>query len=141
MAGTVTIEKQSHGNTDFNRQPVTKWTFAWESDASGDADLNTQEAKLGFVSGTIERVVFIPDGTDAPTTLYDVKINDEDGLDVLGGQGADLSATVANQVQPGIPLTDGTTTSVAPVTVNNILDLVVSNAGNAKKGTVVLYLR
>ena len=121
MAGTVTITEETHGT-------VKKITWAWTSDASGDAD---GDKTAGVFSGEILRLVTNPDDTDAPTTLYDVVVNDEDGNDVLMGAGADRSATVTEQVLA----------SSLGVVANDKLDLVVSNAGNAKKGTVILYIR
>ena len=133
MAGTVTLA--------FTKAPLPssarKITLDWLSDASGDATYTTEK-----LAGTIVGVAFIPDGGGtAPTTLYDVTLTDDNGVDILSGQGANLSATVANRVVPGVPFKDGTTTSVAPIVLNDTLDLVVANAGNAKGGQVILYLR
>lgn len=116
---------------------VVKHVFDWVSNGSGAATLPS-----GFeVSGAIARVVIIPDATDAPTTLYDITLTDSDGIDVLAGQGANLSATVASSVCPGVPLKDGTTTSVLLTVVDSILTLNVTNAGDTKAGRVVVYVR
>lgn len=120
-----------------NDTDLVEHTFEWLSDASGNVTLPSGLA----VSGQIERVVFIPSSSAAPTSLYDVTLTDEDGVDVLAGQGANLSATVKSSVKPGIPLKDGTTTSTVPTVVDGILTLNVSNAGDSKGGTVVVYVR
>jgi hypothetical protein len=117
---------------------VVKHTFAWTSDSGGSATVVS-----GFpVSGRIERVVFDP-GSPAPTVDYDVTLVDENGVDVLAGQGTNvtLSATVSSAVCPGVPLKDGTTTSVAPNVVDGILTLNVTNAGASKSGSVIVYVR
>ena len=134
MAGTVTITKQEF-HSPF--RPVRKYTFDWVSSAGGAVSGTESD----HISGEILRVVFIPSGTAAPTANYDVTLEDEAGNDVLGGRGANLSATVTTTVKPGVAFTDGTTTSVAPIAIDDKLELVVANAGNAKAGTVILYVR
>lgn len=120
-----------------NGADIVTHTFDWVSDASGDATLPSQVP----VSGAIARVVFVPSASDAPSANYDVTLTDADGIDVLAGQGADLSETDASHVCPGVPLTDGTTTSVLLTVVDSILTLNVSNAGDTKAGKVVVYVR
>lgn len=108
-----------------NGTDVVKHTFDWVSNVSGAATLPSTLA----VSGQIQRVVIVPSATD------------EDGLDVLAGQGANLSATVASSVCPGVPLKDGTTVGVVPVVVDSVLTLNITNAGDTKAGKVVVYVR
>ncbi|MEX2113320.1 MAG: hypothetical protein WD845_09050 [Pirellulales bacterium] len=130
-----------------------KYSFAWLSDAAGDVSGNYTNGVgsvtaapdvwgfPGAIIGTLHRVAFIPDGGGTqPTTLYDVTLLDENAIDVLGGQGANLSNSVASHVCPGVPLKDGTTTGTTPIKLRDVLQLVVANAGNAKGGTVVLYV-
>ena len=120
-----------------NGTDVVKHTFDWVSDGSGNATLPSRLA----VSGEIQRVVFVPSATAAPTSLYDVTLTDADGIDVLAGQGANLSASAASSVCPGVPLRDGTTVSVSTGVVDSVLTLNVSNAGASKAGKVIVYLR
>ena len=120
-----------------NGTDVVKHTFEWVSDADGNGTLVSGTA----VSGQIERVVFIPSDVTAPTASYDVTLTDEDGIDVLSGQGVNLSETVASSVRPGTPLRDGTTVSVISTVVDGLLTLNVSNAGDSKAGRVVVYVR
>ena len=116
---------------------IVKHVFEWTSDGSGNATVVSEFA----VSGAISRVVFIPSASAAPTLNYDVTLTDSDSIDVLSGQGANLSDTASYSVCPGIPLKDGTTTSTLLVIVNGILTLNVSNAGASKSGKVILYVR
>jgi len=120
-----------------NGSDIVKHTFDWVSAADGTATLASGQA----VSGKIERVVIIPSGSAAPTTLYDLTLTDVESVDTLAGQGANLSATVTLNICPGTPLKDGTTTSVIPMVVDGVLTLNVTNAGNAKAGSVVVYVR
>jgi hypothetical protein len=117
--------------------PITRFVLDWLSHTDGTATATTPT-----LNGTLVRVAFIPDsGGTQPTDLYDVTLNDEDGLDTLAGQGANLSNSTKSNVIPGVPLKDGTTTSVGPMVVNGPLSLSVSGAGSGKGGQVILYLR
>lgn len=131
MAATLTPTSSGH-----RRDGIRTMSLAWVSHTDGVVNLDTPA-----VNGEILRVVIIPGaGGLAPTTLYDVLLNDAHGIDVLGGQGQNLSATVTSHVCPGVPLKDGTTTGVHPIAVAGVLTLVIANAGSGKAGTIVLYL-
>ena len=119
-----------------NGTDIVKHTFTWTSAADGTATV----ASTQVISGEILRVVIDP-GAAAPTTLYDMTLTDSDSVDVLAAQGANLSATVTLNICPGTPLKDGTTTSVVPMIVDSILTLNITNAGDSKNGTVVVYVR
>ena len=128
MAGSIAII-QSGSRT------VKKLELDWLCDASGNVNGVDTEA----ISGEILRVTFTPDGGGtAPTNLYDVTLDDEDGIDVLNGKGANLSNTTTTSIAPLYG--DGTTTN-RPVAVDGKLTLDVSNAGNAKGGIVAVYYR
>ena len=113
---------------------IKKLTFSWTSSAGGSAT----QAFTG-INGRIVRVVTDPDGTDVPTTLYDITLVDDEGFDVLVTLGANRSATVTEAIAPGIILTNGASTSVVPQAIAGTLTLNVTNAGNAKKGVVAVY--
>ena len=119
MAGTVVTSERIHGS-------AKKVIFAWTSAASGAADATTVAAFDGRIVGLIT----IP-GTPAPTTLYDVAVLDGDGHDVLLGAGADRSAAVTEYK---------TEANLAAVAASK-LTLAVTNAGDAKQGTVILFIR
>ncbi len=122
MAGTVTLTEEIFGS-------VKKITFAWVSDAAGAADKATAEV----YSGEILRAVQIPDGGGTqPSNLYDVVVEDDDAADVLLGLGADLGNT-AN--------TDKVAKDGLGTVSNAALTLKVTNAGNAKGGKTILYIR
>src|SRR4051812_32088221 len=114
---------------------INKLTLAWTSASDGTATFTTSK-----INGTILRCATNP-GSAAPTDDWDVTLTDEDGLDVLAGQGANRDTTNSEHFCPGLPLKDGTTTSVVPIVVNGPLALSVSGAGSAKTGTIVIYFR
>lgn len=104
---------------------IKKITFSWTSNAEGAATATTKDS----YEGILESAVFVPDGSAVPSDQYDVVITDENGLDVLKGEGANRSNSVTQRIQPKTPI------------ANSKLTLVVSNAGSEKKGEVYLYLR
>jgi hypothetical protein len=81
-------------------------------------------------TGEIVRLVTDP-GATAPTANYDITILDEDGIDVLVGAGADRSATATEQVLG----------SSLGIIFNTTLTLEIATAGDAKNGTVYLYIK
>ena len=88
MAGTVTVSEETHGT-------IKKLAWAWTSDASGDV---SGTATTNAYSGSIERLVTVPDGVDAPTADYDVTLLDQDSTDVLIGAGIDRHTSTTEQV-------------------------------------------
>lgn len=132
-AATLTSALSSYPTPDT----VRVHTLTWVSHTDGVVDLDTHR-----IVGEIQRVVFKPDGGGTqPTDLYDVLLKDASGVDVLAGQGANLSNASTTHVCPGVPLKDGTTTSTRPITVAGALNLEVSNSGSGKGGTILLYVR
>lgn len=128
MAGSFTETLQQHST-------VRALRLAWTCDASGAVNGTRTTA---FVSGEILRVVFVPGtGGAQPTNLYDVTLEDTDGVDVLDGCGANRSNAAAVSTAPEI----GAAATGQRTAVSSTLELKVSNAGNAKQGTVVLYHR
>lgn len=118
MAVTVTTKRR--GN-------FAKVSFACTTDADGDATGST----TARFTGEVIRAVFVPAaGGTQPTNLFDVTVTDDDGYDILAGQGADLSNAAV-------------TTKVASMgaVVNDVLTVVLENGGNAKQATVHVYLK
>ena len=119
MAGTVVTTEQTFGSVKLVK-------FAWTSSAGGAADATTS----GVFDGEVILLATDP-GATAPTTLYDVAVNDANSIDVLAGGGADRSATVNEYVQG----------SSLGAVATSALTLAVTNAGNAKVGTAYVYIR
>jgi hypothetical protein len=120
-AGTVTT-------TELVSPTVKKVTFAWTSSAGGAADATTTAAFDGKLIG----LTTIPAGGGAaPTDNYDVVISDADGHNVLLGAGLDRDTANTEHVAEA---------SLGAV-AGSKLTLAVTNAGSAKQGTVVVYLR
>ncbi len=123
MAGTVTKTEETYGT-------IRKITFDWASSSGGAADATTTNA----FSGQLLNVYCVPDsGGTAPTALYDVVLNNADGVDLLHGLGADNSATVTSAITNAL----GGLGAVA----NDKLTLGVTNAGDTKGGIVYVFIR
>lgn len=132
----------SFGNVTPGRgplRPVQTYSFTWTSSAGGAV---SGILSPDIISGQIVRAVFIPGaGGVQPTNGYSAQLTDGNGLDVLAGQGASLSNATTTNIAPGVEVTDGTNIGVLPIAVNEQLTLVIASAGNAKQGTIVLYIR
>ncbi len=90
----------------------------------------TIDYDTSFISGIVERVVVVPNtDADQPTDLFDVAINDMDVYDILQGSGANCSnASVRGEITPGLA-------------INGALNILVTNAGDAKKLKIRIYYR
>ena len=108
---------------------VSAITWAFTTDGSGDA---TEQTSI-VINGRINRVVTNPDDTDTPTTLWDLTLKDEDGVDLLCGDGADRDAADSGASEQVF-------TCPANLGVASKLTLTVANGGNAKKGVVTVYI-
>lgn len=126
MAGSVALASARVGGG------ITRHRLTWVSDAAGVVSGNA----VSLPTGELLQVGYTPDGGGtAPTDLYDLTMTDPDGADALAGTGANLSGTVAAKVVPVI------STSFRRWFWSGSYTLVAANAGNAKGGTVDLYMR
>lgn len=119
-AGSLTVTSADVGGQ------VTRYVLSWTSSAGGAVSGNT----LSIKRGRIFQVELVP-GATTPTDLYDVVLNNPRSVDFLVAGGANLSNATTKMltIAPSIYY-DGVGT----------LDLVVSNAGNAKTGSVILLV-
>jgi hypothetical protein len=119
MAGTVTV-------TEHASRSVKKIIWAWTSTSGGAAGDVTTREYIGKLVG----LTTIP-GAAAPTDNYDIVVTDEDGHDVLLGAGANRDTANTEHVAE---------TSLGAV-AGSTLTLAVTNAGDTKVGTVILYIK
>lgn len=129
MGLTVTKEEYRH-------EWLSCYTLEWVSAADG-----TLSAAVTAIQGTIERIVFLPasDTGETPFNLYDVTLIDRDGIDVLGGKGANLSNTAASSVlvtdaTPVLPIA-----TIGPLTLN--ITHADSGGAGVHSGTIRIFLR
>lgn len=117
----MTVVEQKQRNLELIK-------FSWTSDAAGDV---TETSNSEFTGKIIEVVTVPGAGGNQPTNLYDITLTDSNSIDVLHANGANRS-NAANEY-----IIEANTGAV----VNSKLTLTVSNAGNAKQGTVYVYVK
>lgn len=123
-AGSITVTSTSVGSDEV------QYSLAWTSDAAGAVSGH----QLNIRRGRLLHVEFVPStGGSQPTDLYDAQLQDRFDLDLLNNgttaQGDNLSNATPKAIQWNPPwYYDGL----------GSLELVISNAGNAKTGTVYL---
>lgn len=121
-AGTVTVSV-------YNIGTIKKVVFAWTSGTvaeGGTASGATTVALDGMVLG----FTTIPSGAAAPTDNYDITITDAQGHDILLGAGANRDTANTEHVSTGMA-----------GAAESLLTINVTNAGDAKQGTAILWLR
>lgn len=129
MAGTVTTTRIPLVSQSGNSK-IEKVQIDWTSDASGNADATVN------LYGYLLKAVTDP-GSAAPTDNYDITLV-QDGIDMA----ADLLLnrdTANNEIVYGIAK-NSTDISPLPPFLAGDHTFTVANAGNAKTGTVYLYL-
>jgi hypothetical protein len=122
MAGSIVF-------TETPDRRIQRVKFAWTATAGGAVSaIKTERSYDGLI-----RAVIFADGSPAPTTLYDVEIRDSDGLDLLKGQGANLTV-------PGPTIVFETGVLFYPCW-GTTLELFITNAGNLGQGTITLWVK
>ncbi len=132
-ADIVVVDNRQSGN-----ESVAKVIVDWTSDSAA----GTVEQTIEHISGSILALETNPDGTDIPTDLYDITIEDPEGYDILEGLGADRSATITQKTVILQEITINARQYAAHPPVNDRpLTFKVAVAGNAKKGRAIIYYR
>lgn len=122
MAGTLTVTTADKGGR------VNEYQMAWAG-----ATVNTNN--FCMAPGRLLTVKFKPDACCAPTACYDVTLNGPCCVDLLGGAGANLSASCATRA------TIKQSCLAEPYFEGGSVDLCVTNAGACGKGTVTVYVQ
>ena len=123
MAGSSVLFTESRTGS------VKKIKAVWVSDDT----LGTASGTTEFVyDGKVELLTTVPAAAGAaPTDNYDVTLTDADGVDVLGGGGADRdTANTEQKVSANLGVV-----AASKLTLN------IANAGNSRGGTVYVYIR
>lgn len=138
MAGSAVTQKVYDVEPVGNGLGFSIIELGWTSDdATGAVEAATNAAVTKIVTGKwlLQAQTKPTSGGTAPTDNYDIVLNDDLSMDVMGGTLANRSSTLT---QVALPYPGSLT--YAPVPVKGALTLSITNAGNAKKGTVYLYL-
>lgn len=136
MAGSVTMTSSAIPGSGG----VRKYSLAWVSDAAGAVSGNA----VTLPPGTIVMVEFVPDsGGTQPTDAYDLTFTDEESVNMFDdGSGTSIGANLSNSTATHkVPfIGGGAVTYVRQWLHGGSYTLVVAAAGNAKGGTVNIYL-
>lgn len=119
---------QSVTKTEIVETSCKKIIWEW---TCTDAGVVTSATTAPFDGKAIGCTTIPGTGSDAPTAAYDVTITDAQGHDILLGAGADRSASATEHI------VEANMSGVA----GSILTLNIANAGDANKGTVILWIR
>jgi hypothetical protein len=128
MAGTVTVTRAPLVST--SGATIEKVQIDWLSDASGNADATVN------LFGFLLKAVTDP-GSAAPTASYDITIV-QHGIDMAASLLADRHTT-NSEIVYGIAKNASDIAPVPPFFAGDHT-FTIANAGNAKNGTVYLYL-
>lgn len=109
---------------------IRKITLSWLSDDAAGTVAGTVGAIPEKVQGLIQRVVTVP-GSPAPTDLYDIVLNDANGADVMNGALANRSTSAVENIN----------VAGQGIRVSDFLTMVIAAAGNAKRGSLILYVQ
>lgn len=121
MAATCSITRTKDESTNYKQ--IGEVTFDWVADVDGDCSSESID-----IYGHITNIITVPDGDNAPTADYDLSLIDSDQADILGGAGANRSATATERA------------IVTGGYVAGSCSLKIENAGNGGAGTVrIIY--
>lgn len=113
--------------------------YQWVSDHTGTAYLWLDGSTYGGLAGIVDRLITEPSPVSAPTANYDVSLVDGLGNDIIGGLGANRSATLAEVAHVYSSL--GSSAHYADIAAVGPVQLRIDNCGNYKAGTVALITR
>ena len=137
MAESVAFTYDGDPDSPASAQRVRRIIVAWTSAADGTATGTSKK-----ISGHLLKVTTDP-GTAAPTASYDIVLTDDYAANILAKAADDLADRHTSTTETvelmlldyaGTPLAVSLRPVVcSPITVD------VSNAGDAKDGTIVIY--
>lgn len=138
MAGTVTVTKKTV-EKDMGAFRRYFYEIDWTADAADgsvpDTVLTDRDGDNSNINAFIVLAVTDP-GATAPTASYDITLEDENGVDAMGGALADRSATVSEQA---MPLISG---SPVPRLVSGTLTFkLANNSVNSAVGKCYVYMQ
>ena len=124
MAGTCTVVEETYGS-----MKKVKWT--WTTDSASAQAAAASRTTSGVYNGVTQRLITIPDGSNAPSASYSVAVLDQDSTDILIGGGGSRAAAATEQV----------VAASLGVIANDTMTLSCTSAGASAAGVVYLYIR
>lgn len=148
MAGTLTVTSMSnpYGDTPQQNTIVLDWLSQGAGAGAGtvSADICSTFAAAQEtihapqpvrLKGYITSVETIPGKngdltTNVPTDAYDITLDNPYGCDLLGGLLSNRISIVAEKVVPS-----------QPIPIDSEITLEIANAGNEKRGRIIIYIK
>ena len=115
---------------------ILKWSVSWISASDGSVVQTLSGLDLGKVLGWYCFCVKVNPGATTPSASWDWTFTDEDGIDVMGGLGTDMSNSASVLLLPKL---DGT--NYRDVVVDGAMTLTIAAAGDAKNGVISFFFR
>jgi len=116
-----------------DNQPARNATLQiheFEVEANGDGSVDS--VNTDSIHGWVALMEVVPDLTDPPAALFDITLKTSNGIDILGGQGEQLSNSVPAQFIPQVGEGIGTRP------VHGVLTFACSNIGASKKFKIIM---
>ena len=120
--GTVTITEQTH-------KMIKKVTFDWACSTGAVANDTT----INSYDGEVLRIVNM---ANTSTGTWSLQINDSDGIDLLGGQGAAMTSGGAD-----FGTSTGGSTTYPLSAVSSKITLEITSASTGSTGQTIVYIR
>ena len=117
---------------------LRRYVCSWIADTAGVAEIDLDGHAAPLINGDPVRLVTVPSESNPPAAGYDVKLLTRNDFDILGGAGADRSATeietagVQNILSGDVRF--GQNQSVGE------LRLCIEHVGDGGAGLIVLYV-
>jgi hypothetical protein len=136
MAGTVTQTMQET-ESGYGRVATVKLACVGDASDGTIPDTNLSSAIQTKINGWYLDMVICNPGATAPTADSDVYIKDEDGLDLLGGNGVDLLHNTTTKAT--VPSTDGQAKQ-QPVRGTLTLDVDNQSVNSATYDVILIFV-
>lgn len=141
MAASTTQTLEPIFDSNLGRDKF-KLTFSWTSGTDGAGTTATSTDDGTFIGQDITSIIkgkildmgkVIP-GATTPTDAFDVVVNDEDSVDLFGGEFASCTSGSTTTAYPYDGTNYGTRLITGAITPQ------VTGAGNSKTGSIVLHI-
>lgn len=109
--------------------------FDWVTGSSSQTDDCTDYTVNKDYDGEVLGFIAIPDSTAIPSANYDIAIEDKNSIDILSGEGANLTTDATDYILPK------SSSYQLGAVAGSSLTLKVTSAGTEKKGVCYLYIR
>lgn len=123
MAGTITYPE------DKIRGIGVSPSYTYRCTLTMDGSGNMADVPVAIGAGYLVAINTIPSTDNPPTAAYNLQLHDEYGVDILVGEGAGRSATVAERI------------NLTPAIVRGSITPVIDGAGDGAEIDLIVWLQ